>query len=115
MFNIKGKRIRKNIEAKFSKRKKSDWLNSWKLLGYNEELIKHYCQSINKFMEYSNYHFFPSDRMKDILYNPYSDLREVEALIWLEDELNISSDEYDLQDSLEEFLKKKQRSPRISE
>lgn len=113
MFNIKGKRRRKEFNRKVSRRDEFSWLKEWKCVDFDLSKAKFFCESINKFMGYSNHYFLPNDPVADVFFNPYSDLRDIEVLVWLEDQLNISLNDYNHLDTLIEVLNRTHETNRM--
>ena len=78
----KARRLDSWYRKRLKKRNEQEFVARWDTMGHvNLELLKEFAD----IMELSNHFIFPHDRMFILFCNPYSDMREVEALLLMEE------------------------------
>lgn len=89
-MNIKqrNKQWRKSLKNRTEK----EFITNWKSLNINinYEIIK----NVAIIMSLPNHYLYPDDYLSDILFNPYSDFSDVEAILYIEERLQISNINY---------------------
>lgn len=89
-MNIKqrNKQWRKSLKN----RTENEFITNWKLLNINidYEMIK----NVAIIMSLPNHYLYPEDYLSDILFNPYSDFSDVEAMLYIEECLHMLNINY---------------------